>query len=102
MPIVAHLGNNSKEYDEVRDSYWPEKCPYCGGSRMHRNGGYWRKVEAIDICCFSCNDCNRSFSVLPDFLKPYQAHSVPVEEKSILMYTATLGSCAKVADQMRK
>jgi len=69
---------------------------------MHRNGGYWRKVEAIDICCFSCNDCNRSFSVLPDFLKPYQAHSVPVEEKSILMYTATLGSCAKVADQMRK
>lgn len=103
MSIVAHLGNNFKEYREVARNYWPERCPHCGESKFHRNGGYEHAsddLEPIRIHCFFCKSCKRSFSVLPDFLKPHQSYSVVVEEAAVARYAAARGSCETIGKQV--
>ena len=58
-------------------------CPCCSyPKRLIRHGYYWRHAVffhqyfRIPILRFRCLSCDKTFSILPDFLLPYFQHSL--------------------------
>ena len=59
------------------------RCPHCRGMvNLLRHGFYWRnaiegdELYRIPICRLKCPSCNKTVSLLPDFLIPYFQYTV--------------------------
>ena len=89
--IISHdFGIDLMEYAaRGKENEYPllDKCPNCkciGPGNIHRNGYYWRfgltdeETRKIPICRLRCLMCNKSISILPDFLIPYFQHTIHV------------------------
>lgn len=76
MIMIQHLGRDVKNYLQNLFSggiTLPERCPCCHGTgTMIRWGYYQRKYPEIPIARVLCKACNKSSSLLPSFLLPYQ------------------------------
>lgn len=79
MPIIMPLGRTVKAYLRRFGKRSPElriACPSCGGKTRH-HGRYQRtavtdrKVYTVPVYRWRCPGCERTVSVLPDFLVPY-------------------------------
>ena len=88
MIISYDFGIDLKDYaarGKKNDFPVFDYCPNCkclAHGNLHRNGYYWRfgiTEEAtirIPVCRLKCLVCDKSISVLPDFLIPYFQHTI--------------------------
>jgi hypothetical protein len=88
MIILHNFGIGLMEYEaRGKENDFPTlvTCPNCkcmAQGNLHRNGYYWRfgvtdvEVVKIPICRLRCLECEKNFSIIPDFLIPYFQHTV--------------------------
>jgi len=88
MPILADFGCNEQDYvdfGEHSDSPRPQDCPQCGEKHCLIGHGYYQRkakdeqrVYRIRVKRWRCKICQRSVSVLPNFLCPWRHYLVRV------------------------
>jgi hypothetical protein len=81
MQIIYDFGISLAEYNRRSvENVFPviERCPCCGyPGRLNRHGFYWRNAVfflhqfRIPILRLKCSSCDKTVSILPDFLLPY-------------------------------
>ena len=83
MIIIKYLGKSIKSYLKYYQEvppYFEGNCPECD-HKLYRHGKYFRsaitkkKIRWIPIYRWLCSPCGKTFSLLPDFLLPYQVHN---------------------------
>lgn len=85
--VIAHNFNISLRDYAARgvNNAFPRinRCPHCRGMvNLLRHGFYWRNaiegedLYRIPICRLKCSSCNKTASLLPDFLIPYFQYTV--------------------------
>jgi len=85
--VIAYNFNSSLRDYAVRgvNNYFPRinRCPHCRGMvNLIRHGFYWRnaiegeELFRIPICRLKCPSCNKTVSLLPNFLIPYFQYTV--------------------------
>jgi predicted nucleic acid-binding Zn ribbon protein len=88
MIIVLRAVISLKEYLQeygVRPPAEERKCPICGG-RLRRHGRYFRSVvygqllERLPVYRYLCPRCEKTFSLLPAFVRPYGHFGLCVRE----------------------
>jgi transposase-like protein len=95
MIIIKFLGKNVKvylsRYQDVPPSL-ENHCPDCD-RKPYKHGRYYRtvttrnKIHVIPIYRWYCPACGKTFSLLPDFLKPYYVYSGWILQKAwVLRY----------------
>ncbi|QOY37332.1 DUF6431 domain-containing protein [Anaerobacillus isosaccharinicus] len=90
MIIIRYLGKSIKSYlsnyQEVPPCF-EGNCPDCD-HKLYRHGKYFRsaitkkKITWIPIYRFLCPACGKTFSLLPDFLLPYQIHASAILQRA--------------------
>lgn len=93
MIIIKYLGKSIKSYlnnyQEVPPCFEGE-CPDCN-HKLYRHGKYFRsvitkkKITLIPIYRWLCAPCGRTFSLLPDFLLPYQVHTGAILQRAWIL-----------------
>ncbi len=86
MQLIHDFGISPTEYEKRgMDNEFPEvescpKCSYPGPFPKH--GFYWRNAVfskrslRIPICRYKCPSCQKTISILPDFLLPHYQHAL--------------------------
>ena len=77
MPDILSL-DQYQEAQKNPKSFRPSVCPYCGKAGLHCHGCYYRKADRsntlarilVMIFRFLCTCCNRTCSVLPEYIPP--------------------------------
>jgi hypothetical protein len=86
MQIIHNFDISPREYHErgtLNNFPIIDICPCCSyPKRLTKHGFYWRyavffhQYFRIPILRFRCLSCDKTFSILPDFLLPYFQHSL--------------------------
>ena len=104
MIIIKYLGKSIKgylrNYQEVPPCF-EENCPDCD-HKLYRHGKYSRsvitkkKITWIPIYRLLCPACGKTFSLLPDFLLPYQVHGGEILQQAWSLRFMKRKSFAKI------
>ena len=80
---VKFVKNDIKDYEETKNFYI-FSCPCCNSENIIKWGVYTRNVVyfknnkkyemTIKIKRIKCKDCNKTQSIIPNFLVPYKVH----------------------------
>ncbi len=105
MIIIKYLGKSIKSYlrnyQEVPPCF-EGNCPGCDHKKLYRHGRYSRsaitkkKITRIPIYRLLCPACGKTFSLLPDFLLPYQVHSGEVLQKAWVLRFIKMKSFTRI------
>src|SRR5712692_8233173 len=110
MQILHPFAGSIQQYIEQLsdpDRYRPGHCPQCQAKRpLTAHGFYTRTVidtdfdGSIPVRRYLCRDCQRTVSLLPEFVLPYLRSSIVFIALFLLarlLYTQTLTAAAKAS-----
>ena len=88
MIIVKYLSRTIKGYKELFHNVPPKMDDFspCCQAKLYHHGHYKRTVvtkkdvDELKIYRFLCSECDKTFSLLPDFLSPYQVFYSGIQE----------------------
>lgn len=98
MIIVMHQITSLKSYlgEHLNKSpEWNEACPACGWPRLRKHGRFWRQLvlgvlfERVPVYRLLCPGCEKTFSLIPSFMRPYSQFGVHVHEAAARMLGAS-------------
>ncbi|HQT96084.1 MAG TPA: DUF1804 family protein [Thermoanaerobaculaceae bacterium] len=105
MTIVVHLGATIKSYRQRCRTWWPSRCPGCGGNHLRAHDDYPHGAEpgaeAVSIQRFRCSSgCKLRVSVLPDVLVPRCSYPAEVRDRAIQAYVNGQGTYEAIAAEV--
>jgi transposase-like protein len=106
MTIVLHLGDTIKSYRQRFRTWWPARCPGCGGARLRAHDVYSHGAEPgaepVSIQRFRCRGrgCQQRVSLLPDVLLPRCSYPAAVRDRAVAAYVNGRGTYEEIAAEI--
>jgi hypothetical protein len=104
---VTSLLEHIFHVDEYPENYHPDRCPYCGTTKLRPHGSYYRvpdrdssTLNPVEILRFRClhHECGRTCSCLPECIAPHRWYPWK-EQQEVLSELLKGGSIRQIAAQ---